>query len=108
MRLFFLSFPLPNNICLAYKAKTLLLMNSNGGILYCSIDPMVSLRVDKNILRTIVLANAPTSVVKHFLAFLKIQLIKQLAVFARGHKKQVAVKGLGYRAEFFVSKNRQF
>ena len=27
---------------------------------------------------------------------------------ARGHKKQVAVKGLGYRAEFFVSRNRQF
>ena len=42
------------------------------------------------------------------LSFLKINLIKQLSVFARGHKKQVAVKGLGYRAEFFVSKNRQF
>lgn len=27
---------------------------------------------------------------------------------ARGHKKQVAVKGLGYRAEFFVARNRQF
>lgn len=42
------------------------------------------------------------------MAFLKIQLIKQLVVFARGHKKQVAVKGLGYRAEFFVARNRQF
>jgi ribosomal protein L6P/L9E len=69
---------------------------------------MVTLRVKGNVLRAVVLANAPTSVIKHFLSFLKIQLIKQLVVFARGHKKQVAIKGLGYRAEFFVSKNRQF
>jgi ribosomal protein L6P/L9E len=108
MRLFFLSFPLPNNVCLVYKAKTLLLLNPGGGILRCPIEPMVTLRVDNNILRTVVLSNAPTSVVKHLLAFLKIQLIKQLAVFARGHKKQVTVKGLGYRAEFFASRNRQF
>jgi predicted nucleic acid-binding protein len=80
MRLFFLSFPLPNNVCLVYKAKTLLLLNPGGGILRCPIEPMVTLRVDNNILRTVVLSNAPTSVVKHLLAFLKIQLIKQLAV----------------------------
>jgi ribosomal protein L6P/L9E len=55
-----------------------------------------------------VFANAPTSVIKHSLTFLKIQLVKQLAVFARGYKKQIAVKGLGYRAEFFVLKNRQY
>jgi hypothetical protein len=80
MRLFFLSFPLPNNICVAYKAKTLLLLNSNGGIFHRSIEPMVSLHVNSNVLRAVVLANAPTSVIKHFLAFLKIQLIKQLVV----------------------------
>jgi ribosomal protein L6P/L9E len=108
MRLFFLSFPLPPNVCLAYKAKTLLLINPNGGILHRPIEPTVILRTDNDILRTVVLANAPINVIKHFLAFLKIQLVKQLAVFARGHKKQVAVKGLGYRAEFFVSRNRQF
>jgi len=31
-----------------------------------------------------------------------------IALTARGHKKQVTVKGLGYRAEFFASRNRQF
>ena len=108
MRLFFLSFLIPPNICLVYKSKTLLLMNSEGGIFCYPIEPTIMLQVNNSKLRAIVLSNAPTSVVKHFLAFLKINLIKQLSVFARGHKKQVAVKGLGYRAEFFVSKNRQF
>jgi hypothetical protein len=41
---------------------------------------MVTLRVKGNVLRAVVLANAPTSVIKHFLSFLKIQLIKQLVV----------------------------
>jgi len=108
MRLFFLSFPLPNNICLAYKAKTLLFLNSTGGIAHRSIEPTVRLRANNDVFRVIILANASTSVIKHFLAFLKIQLVKQLVVFARGHKKQIAIKGLGYRVEFFVSKNRQF
>ena len=80
MRVFFLSFPLPHNVCLAYKAKTLLLINSNGGIFHRPIEPTVILRVDNDVLRTIVLANAPISVIKQFLAFLKIQLVKQLAV----------------------------
>jgi hypothetical protein len=80
MRLFFLSFSLPKNICLVYKAKTLLLLNSTGGIFYRSVEPIVTLHVHDTTLRALVLANAPISVVKHFLAFLKIQLIKQLAV----------------------------
>ena len=29
-------------------------------------------------------------------------------MFARGYKKQITLKGLGYRAEFFMLKNRQF
>ena len=108
MWLFFLSFPLPNNICLVYKAKTLLFLNSTGGILFHVLDPTVKIYVHKNILRLVVLANAPVSLIKHSLNFLKIQLVKKLAIFSRGHKKQVIVKGLGYRAEFFVFKNRQF
>jgi ribosomal protein L6P/L9E len=108
MRLFFLSFPLPNNICLVYRHKTLLFLNSNGGISHRLIEPTVNLCRRNNMLYIRILINAPTSAIKHFLSFLKIQVAKQLAVFARGYKKQIAIKGLGYRAEFFVSKNRQF
>ena len=80
MRLFFLSSPLPDNICLVYKAKTLLFMNSTGGISCRSIDPIVTIHIQTNVLRAVVLANAPTSVIKQFLSLLKIQLIKQLVV----------------------------
>lgn len=108
MRLFFLSSSVPENICLVYKSKTLLLLSRTGGIFYYKVEPTVMLRVDKVTLYAIIQANAPVSVIKHLLASLRIQLIKQLSIVAHGYKKQVAVKGLGYRAEFFVSKNRQF
>lgn len=83
-------------------------MNSNGGIFYRPIEKIITLRIRNNILRVVVFTNAPTNVIKHSLAFLRVQLIKQLAIFACGYKKQVVVKGLGYRVEFFALKNRQF
>jgi ribosomal protein L6P/L9E len=108
MRLFFLSYPLPDNICIVYKAKTLLLLNSRGGISHHSVEPTVLFHEHDNVLRIAVLSNASTNVIKHFLSFLKIHLVKRLSVFARGYKKQITLKGLGYRAEFFMLKNRQF
>lgn len=104
MRLFFLSYPLPDNICIAYKAKTLLLLNSRGGISHHSVEPTVLFHEHDNVLRIAVLSNASTNVIKHFLSFLKIHLVKRLSVFARGYKKQITLKGLGYRAEFFMLK----
>jgi ribosomal protein L6P/L9E len=91
-----------------YSAKGLLVLNPTGGIFFRSVEPIVILRLNNNVLHAIVVSDAPISTVKQVLVFFKIQLLKQLAVFARGYKKQVAVKGLGYRAEFFVLKNRQF
>jgi len=108
MRLLFISFSLPNNLCLAYKSKTLLLINSKGGISYRLIEPAVNIHSQTAVLQIVVFSNASTGIVRHFLAFLKIKFVKQLDVFARGHKKQAAVKGLGYRVDFFVLKNRQF
>jgi hypothetical protein len=107
--LFFLSFSFPIGFCVVYENKTLLVLNNSGGIFLNPVQPIIALRCGKNTLYAVVNAKAGEIVVlKHLLIYIKTLLFKKLGLFLGGQKKQVMVKGLGYRVEFLVLKNRQF